>query len=34
MKKRYDSSAIPVDIVSDLISSEEIDWFDEGVMIS
>lgn len=28
-KTRCDSAAIPADIVSDLISNEEIDWFDD-----
>ena len=28
-KTNCDSAAIPTDIVSDLISNEEIEWFDE-----
>jgi len=28
-KTKCNSAAIPADIVSDLISNEEIDWFDE-----
>jgi hypothetical protein len=28
-KTRCDSAAIPADIVSDLISNQEIDWFNE-----
>ena len=28
-KTKCDSAAIPADIVADLISNEEIDWFDD-----